>query len=409
MKMHAVFICAEYPYKGRPTGGFGTYVNNLSHELVKIGTKITIICQGETPATVVDNGRKIIVVSSPLYSLSQKVKREPRGMLARLAAFIHYPLGFSVSAAHAIYKLQQRSEIQIIEGGDFGAETFVTQILRHLRMINTKIVIKLHTPSFMIRKFNDEELTLFYWVMEKLERWCLAQADRIYTPTEALRKIAQSEYDMSAFPVIPYAADNLLVGRPLRRMGRQILYVGKIQQKKGVEDFLAAAALLIKKFRNIQFMLVGPDTTRNGVSVTQMLKLQIAENQIDAQVKFIAPVAQKKLMHYYQASAVLVVPSHWENFPNVILEAGLYGMPVIATKVGGIMEMIKHRKTGLLVAPQSPRALANAIKYIIRHPAVAHALGKNLRMHISTAYSAKRVALLTHHFYAGLLQASTGE
>ena len=97
-------------------------------------------------------------------------------------------------------------------------------------------------------------------------------------------------------------------------------------------------------------------------------QLGLSEN-----IKFLG--FQSNMNKYYNISDVVILPSHSEAFPNVILEAMAVGKPIIATFVGGIPEIISHRENGYLVEPKNPQELARGIKEIINN--------KKLRIKIS--------------------------
>ena len=75
-------------------------------------------------------------------------------------------------------------------------------------------------------------------------------------------------------------------------------------------------------------------------------------------------------------ASLLVLPSFMDTSPNVVSEAQVAGLPVVATRVGGVPEMIEHRRTGLLVPAQSVGALSDAILEILRHPLAAEAMAR---------------------------------
>lgn len=408
-KMHIVFVCCEFPINGRSTGGFGTYVDTLSQALVKQNIKITIICQTIVAKQLVSRGRKIIAVTSPVSSLLQNIDNQSPSYLYRIISFLNYPLGFSLTAAVTIFRLGLNERIDIIEGGDFGAELLFPVIFKIIRLLQAPIVIKLHTPSFLIRKFNSEKFTLFYRVIEKLEYFCLKRVDDLYAPTVAIKTSVEEQYDMHISKVIPYPAPNIRTRNFFKRDRHLILYVGKIQTKKGVRDLARSIPLLLKKNCNLRFVFIGPDTNKDGISERRLLLFEAEQYGYRDSLEFIDPLLQSQLVDYYRRAAVLVVPSHWENFPNVILEGGLYSTPLVATRVGGIPEMVKEKLTGLLVSPHSPRQLARAIMLLLQHPHFARKLGSQLKQYVQRAYSQPTVCQLTCDFYAHLLRSNLKE
>ncbi|MDO8604802.1 MAG: glycosyltransferase family 4 protein [bacterium] len=102
---------------------------------------------------------------------------------------------------------------------------------------------------------------------------------------------------------------------------------------------------------------------------------------------------------YLKAFDIFVLPSITEGLALVILEAGLAGLPVIATNVGGIPEIIEDGRTGLLVPAHDPDAIAETVQKLIENPALAKRLGEALRERVATHFSLNRVLKETLSFY----------
>jgi glycosyltransferase involved in cell wall biosynthesis len=93
------------------------------------------------------------------------------------------------------------------------------------------------------------------------------------------------------------------------------------------------------------------------------------------------------VMPYYEAADVLAIPSLSEGSPNVLLEAMAIGIPVVATWVGGIPEIVTHGETALLVPPRSPQAMAEAIDVLLSNPGTAVSLAEKARRRVERDYS----------------------
>jgi L-malate glycosyltransferase len=95
---------------------------------------------------------------------------------------------------------------------------------------------------------------------------------------------------------------------------------------------------------------------------------------------------------YYQTADVLALPSLSEGSPNVLLEAMASGVPVVATSVGGIPEIVTHGETALLVSPHSSVAIAEAIDRVLSDPITASSLARLARLKVETDYSQEKRA-----------------
>ncbi len=118
-----------------------------------------------------------------------------------------------------------------------------------------------------------------------------------------------------------------------------------------------------------QVVYIGRDSPEKGIDV-----LKSIEDKINAKIIYCTNLEWKKAMLILKSSKVLVLPSRIESIPNVIKEAFYLKVPVVASNVGGIPEIVENEKTGLLVPPGDPESLANAINHLLENPEYAKKL-----------------------------------
>jgi glycosyltransferase involved in cell wall biosynthesis len=107
------------------------------------------------------------------------------------------------------------------------------------------------------------------------------------------------------------------------------------------------------------------------------LDAMIKEKKLSDMVRWLGAVNREYLQYHYSSAEVTVVPSYYEPFGLVPLESMACGTPVIASRVGGMQYTIKDGKTGYLVPPQDPLALAAKLEYFLKHPAVKKHMREN--------------------------------
>ena len=142
------------------------------------------------------------------------------------------------------------------------------------------------------------------------------------------------------------------------------------KEKLGIDFEFLYAPLDIKKFTSIpevpkkerQVVYIGRDSYEKGIDV-----LRDIESKINASVTYCTNLEWTEAMTQLKASSILVVPSRMESIPQVIKEAFFLKVPVIATKVGGIPELIEHDKNGLLVDPDEPDQLLDTINGLLEN------------------------------------------
>ncbi|HEY0229968.1 MAG TPA: glycosyltransferase [Dokdonella sp.] len=152
-----------------------------------------------------------------------------------------------------------------------------------------------------------------------------------------------------------------------------LLYVGNLKETKGCLDLLEAFPALLAERPGARLVFVG-----EGPARTALLK-RAAELKIAAQVQLAGAVAHADLPGWFCSADALCLPSHNEGVPNVVLEAMACGIPVVATRVGGIPEILPDY-AGLLVPAQAIAAIGQALVTVLAHPwdtaaIVAHARG----------------------------------
>lgn len=160
-----------------------------------------------------------------------------------------------------------------------------------------------------------------------------------------------------------------------------ILCVGRLSHEKGHIDMVAAMQRLrkMRPDRKVRLILVGDGPERGRISEA----VQSAELgdcvMFAGQLKDVAP--------YYDAADVVAIPSLSEGSPNVLLEAMAFGVPVVATAVGGIPEIVTNRESALLVPPRNPGALAEAIDELLSNPGSAGKMARQAREKVERDYS----------------------
>jgi L-malate glycosyltransferase len=145
--------------------------------------------------------------------------------------------------------------------------------------------------------------------------------------------------------------------------------VKKIYKEKSNVDFeFFYAPLDIKKFEKLknvekkekQIIFIGRDSYEKGIDI-----LREIESKIDAKIIYCTDMKWEDAMENLKASRLLVIPSRMESIPQVIKEAFYLKIPIIATNVGGIPELIMNNKTGILIPPNNPKILENSINQLL--------------------------------------------
>ena len=161
-------------------------------------------------------------------------------------------------------------------------------------------------------------------------------------------------------------------------------WVGRLDRKKRVEDFIAAAALVREAAPSTRFLVIGgPDAFMPEYA--HELRALAHDLGLDGSLDFLGD--RPDVPRLLSGLDVFVWLSQGEGMPHVINEAGAAGLPVIATRDNGTEEQIADGETGLFVPHRDPAAVAAAIETLIADPGLRLRLGKNLRRKVACEYS----------------------
>ena len=149
----------------------------------------------------------------------------------------------------------------------------------------------------------------------------------------------------------------------------RVLYVGHLSVAKGYFDLVEAIPLVLRELPDSEFVVMGEtlDKERNILRDHHDVDLglpkgsEVAAPTDDAHVRYLGPVSGEEKFKAFAAADMLVLPSYSEGFPLSILEAMASGLPIVATGVGVIPEIVEDDVNGFLVTPGDPEGLASAI------------------------------------------------
>jgi D-inositol-3-phosphate glycosyltransferase len=184
-----------------------------------------------------------------------------------------------------------------------------------------------------------------------------------------------------------------------------VLYVGRFDQRKGIETLVRAIGK--SKFlgdEKLQIIIGGGSVPGQSDGIERdRIEAIVKELGITNCVKFPGRLSQEILPIYYAAADVSVVPSHYEPFGLVAIEAMASGTPVVASDVGGLQFTVVPEKTGLLAPAQDFVAFADAIDQILENPQWRDELGESAKQHVQAKFSWDGVASQLDELYTQLL------
>jgi glycosyltransferase involved in cell wall biosynthesis len=253
----------------------------------------------------------------------------------------------------------------------------------------------------------------------QVEKTLLETADRVVATSpqekEHMRSLVSAK---GKIDIIPCGTEIQLFGSIARAAARQqlgisptakvVLYVGRFDPRKGIETLVRAVSLSpLRDKADLQLIIGGG--WREGESdgkERDRIGSIVQELGLSDITSFPGGLSREILPAYYAAADVCVVPSHYEPFGLVAIEAMACGTPVVASDVGGLKFTVVPEETGLLALPKNEAAFASAIDRILLDPALAQQLGKAGRKRVETYFSWDGVATQLGQLYAQLLEQS---
>lgn len=167
--------------------------------------------------------------------------------------------------------------------------------------------------------------------------------------------------------------------------------IGRLSPQKGQNYLIKAASIVIEQFKSVRFFFVGEGELELG------LKAQVQEKGL--QNYFIFTGHRSDIPRILSAFEILVMPSLFEGLCFAVIEASAMGIPVIATAVGGMRRSVIDGKTGLLIPPGDPRALARAILWMLEHPQEAKEMGLRGRKYFEELFTQDKMVRKTAELY----------
>jgi D-inositol-3-phosphate glycosyltransferase len=169
--------------------------------------------------------------------------------------------------------------------------------------------------------------------------------------------------DLTLFRPLDYHESRRKLGWSIKE--RVVIYVGRIDPIKGIDTLIDTMPLVQEP--HLQYVLIGGDLDDDGQPIGPLHDVaeRVASLGMSRRCRFLGAQPQDMLPLYYSAADVVAVPSRYESFGLVAVEAMATGTPVIASSVGGLAFTVDHERNGLLVPYGDPRALASAIDRLL--------------------------------------------
>jgi glycosyltransferase involved in cell wall biosynthesis len=364
---HICFVESDYPYQHKG-GGAGTYVYIMGRQIVQAGQRVSVITNWRpgAPEILVDEGL-VVYFQKPKSVLHGYLNKIP---ILNVGALSLRYLENGFSEYMLLEKINQKDPISLVEfseGGDFW----------HALKSPFPYICHLHGSRYTFKRMSGQSVNLSEHLNRKLELFFLSRASWVLSPSiEMLRLVTEEagkKIRTSSVLPLPLSKElvdvqNLDFPKNHFENAKHVFFVARHDPVKG-------ANVLLKAIPIVRMYL--PETIFDFFGYKPLPTEKLPEG-----VKCHGFLSKEDLFKQYKYADICVVPSLWDNSPNTLYEAMAAGKAVVASRVGGIPEIVVDGVTGILVDSNNSDQLAEALISILSNKNLCRDMGINGRMHI---------------------------
>ncbi|MEM3907928.1 MAG: glycosyltransferase family 4 protein [Nitrososphaerota archaeon] len=393
----ALISSSLFPVPPRKGGAIELYVLKLYEALRRLGVEAYVI---DRLWSNIDKNNYIVRVKVPTL-----VDFE---ILTRLLGPSKHPILKEV--VFGIYSSRVLREFDIIHANT----AWVGYTLAHkIHKLRARFVYTCHNPLWP-----EENVYFGERVVRVIESYTMKKANAVIALNETMKRALTEKagVNQDKIFVVPNGVDieffkpglkcdeiNAKYGLEGKRV---VLFVGRVTRGKGVHLLLEAVRILKDKhgLRDVKVAIVGPLSGSFGNDTltyyARVLREYAIKNNIDA--VFTGSLDIEELRYLYSCSHVLVLPSYFEAFPMVLIEAMASGLPVIGSKAGGIVDIVENGVNGYLFEKGSANELAEKLHLVLLDESLRHKLSINSRAIAESKYSWSTIASKLLKIYSSL-------
>ena len=390
-RQHVALLVGEYPPAS--LAGIGRVVHTLARAMARRGAVVHVITPGEGHLRV-DLEDGVWVHRVPL------VAEPPTGSPPEMP---HGPGCASESLWQEVLRIHDRHPLDAVQVPNW--DSLGVAALRDGRI---PVAMGVYTPLSTVVEVDPRLAEAacngdpYIAQLLAAEQWCYAQADVLLACGEAIAeevtRTAKASPESLRWSFVPHGLDDRRgISAPARASEdgiQRVLFVGRLEPRKGVDVLLAAFDRLAAVNPHVRLLMAGRDEGAGAGEPWSTWQERAADqlgSEISARVDFLGEVSDDELDELYAAADLLVAPSRFESFGLILVEAMMFGRPVVASRVGGIVEIVDD-SCGVLVAVEDAEDLAINLTQLLADPARLSTLGEAGRARFEERYSADRMA-----------------
>jgi hypothetical protein len=271
------------------------------------------------------------------------------------------------------------------------------------------LAVELHTPMHTVLSTQAQWQTDANFLASvarpimALEKRILAGAAGLRANSDAIAREIGHSYGVTLAPrlrMIPHAIEDwrgssFVAPAALPPGSIRLLFVGRLEARKGIDVLLSAARQLLGAFPSLRLDIVGNDTLPgpDGRTYRAVFETDPSNAGLRTRVQFHGEVGEEALRGFYRACDIFVAPSRFESFGLILLEAMMFAKPVVCCRAGGMPEVVVDGETGLLAEPGDAASLERCLARLIGDAALRGKLGEAGRRRYETRFMPDRMAV----------------
>jgi glycosyltransferase involved in cell wall biosynthesis len=389
-------------------GGQNVYVRQVGQALADQGWQVDLFTRRSHP-----DAPSIVQHRSNCRTI--RLEAGPSEFIGRDHLFGHLP-----EFVQAVLAFQQREGVQheLVHTNYWLSSWVGMQLKKHQPLVQVHTYHSLGAVKYQ----NVPNIPPIAAQRLAVEKTCLETVDRVVaTSPQEQEHMENLVSPHGRIEMIPCGTDIEKYGATDRLTARQklgfapddqvVLYVGRFDPRKGIETLVRAVAQSRFRDQDSLKLVLGGGSVPGQVDGIERDRIEriVAELGLTRRTFFPGRLGDPELPLYYAAADVCVVPSHYEPFGLVAIEAMASHTPVVASNVGGLQFSVVPDVTGLLVPPKDEVAFAEAIDLILTDPGLRDQLGQTGRQRVEIAFSWQSVAARLSQLYTKLLTQPASE
>jgi glycogen(starch) synthase len=414
-KLHVCFLSQEYPPV--PLNGIGRVIHSLAEGLAAEGHVVRVLTKGVDHDRVdLENGVWVHRIMARQHPLPPDIAVPP------------HIWDRSASLLDELIRIDAMRAIDVVQSPNWDSEGIAALLDGRF-----PVVVGLYTPLKTVLTMDpamqgaveagDEVLP----ALVELEEYVYRHADGYLACGTAVVDEIQASYDVTLdsdrLGLVPHGLPDLAdrttaVGAVAPHVGGQtrgpgvdqghdgvrMLFVGRLEGRKGIDTLLACTPALADKGIAFQLDVVGDDTLSGPDGIPYRRAFEERWPDLADRVHFHGRLGDDELLRQYEGTDIFVAPSRFESFGLMLIEAMMFGKPVVCADVGGMREIVEDGVTGIRVPPDDVASLTNALERLLTSSSLRTDMGSRGRKLYDQRYSVPPMVEGAEAFYRSLIR-----